>query len=574
MAIDRLGIWRRCQALICPLVGKDVKVRMMLDSSSSDSVPHTENPKASRLFLDYLYDFKKVSSFYQYPPFHPGSYRALSKQLDYPDARKKILCNILRKQNQEFSCGESTLSNIDRLAEPGTFAVVTGQQVGLFSGPSFALYKALTTVRLAAYLSEEGIPSVPVFWAATEDHDLDEVSTCNMLDSQYKLITLRASGERPSPKCSVGQVQIPPSIEEILLQVRQLLPDGPSVNRLVNDLEDCYQPGASWGKAFCSLMARLFEPWGVVLVDPSDASIQQLASDVYQKAANQASQILDSLKDRSQALLHAGYHAQVHLQEGSTLLFTNSKGSRVAVRQGGGAFHVDGIPDMSPLDMVNWISRSPHDFSSNVLLRPLVQDHLLPTLAYVAGPSEVAYLGQANALYQKLGRPQPVIFPRAGFTLVDSRTWRWLDKYGLQVEDAWKGIEHLEKCIAAASGISPGWSERFNESRKSVLDALECLRKDVKLLDPTLLEALNHSKEKIAYQLTRLQGKLARSTLQRSEILAKHKKLLLRFLFPQKNLQEREVSGIYFLGHTGYELLSRIYDRIKISSSDHQLIKL
>lgn len=547
---------------------------MTLNSPSCSCISQAKIPRASRLLLDYLYDFEKVSPFYPHSPFRLESYRVLADQLRFPESQRKALRDILWRQNQAFGCGESALANIDRLAEPGTFAVVTGQQVGLFSGPSFALYKALTTVRLAAYLSEQGIPSVPVFWAATEDHDLEEVSTCTLLDNNYEAVTLRVEGERPAPRCPVGQVEIPSSIPEVLSQVRQLLPDGPGRDQLMVDLEECYQPGTGWGKAFCRLMARLFQSWGVVLVDPSDEGIQQLASGVYRQASDQAGPILAALKERSQALLHEGYHAQVHLQEESTLLFANVGGNRVALRREGEAFHIDGNPRMKLSEVGDWISRSPQDFSANVLLRPLVQDRLLPTIAYVAGPSELAYLGQAQVLYQDFGRPQPVIFPRAGFTLVDPRSRRWLDKYGLQVEDVWKGAGHLGGRIAAAGGAAPGWSERFDESRKSVIHALEGLRKDIEVLDPTLLEALTHSRDKVVYQLDRLQGKLTRSALQRSENLAKHEKLLLRFLFPQKNLQEREVSGIYFLGRAGYELLHRIYECIQVHSSEHQVIKL
>ena len=547
---------------------------MTLNSPSCSCIPHTRIPRASRLLLDYLYDFEKVSPFYPQSPFRLESYRALADQLRYPEGQRKALRDILRRQNQAFGCGGFTLSNIDRLAEPGTFAVVTGQQVGLFSGPSFALYKALTTVRLAAYLSEQGIPSVPVFWAATEDHDLEEVSTCTLLDNDYEAVTLRVKGDRPAPLCPVGQAKIPSSIPEVLSQVRQLLPDGPGRDRLMADLEECYRPGTGWGKAFCLLMARLFQSWGVVLVDPSDEGIQQLVSGVYRQASEEAGPIFAALKERSRALLQEGYHAQVHLQEESTLLFANVGGNRVALRREGEAFHIDGNPQMKLSEVGDWISRSPQDFSANVLLRPLVQDRLLPTLAYIAGPSELAYLGQAQVLYQDFGRPQPVIFPRAGFTLVDFRSRRWLDKYGLQVEDVWKGGGHLGGRIAAAGGVAPGWSERFDESRKSVIHALEGIRKDIEVLDPTLLEALTHSREKVVYQIDRLQGKLTRSALQRSENLAKHEKLLLRFLFPQKNLQEREMSGIYFLGRAGYELLQRIYDCIQVRSSEHQLMEI
>jgi len=205
-----------------------------------------------------------------------------------------------------------------------------------------------------------------------------------------------------------------------------------------------------------------------------------------------------------------------------------------------------------------------------VLLRPIVQDMLLPTVAYVAGPSELAYLGQAQVLYAALGRPQPVAFPRAGFTLVDGRTQRLLEKYRLSVEDVWQGEEHLRRKIAAAA-FSEGWSERLDQSERDLAGLLDRLRQDIEKIDPTLLDALKHAEEKMRYQMERIRGKLSRAALQRSELLTRHEQALLQFLLPHKDLQERRVGGIYFLGRSGYSLLDRLYERIQIHCSDHQV---
>jgi uncharacterized protein YllA (UPF0747 family) len=201
----------------------------------------------------------------------------------------------------------------------------------------------------------------------------------------------------------------------------------------------------------------------------------------------------------------------------------------------------------------------------------VVQDTLLPTLAYVAGPSELAYLGQAQVLYEAFGRPQPVVFPRAGFTLVDHRTQRLMEKYRLGIEDVWQGEEHLGRRIAAA-GFAEGWSERFDQSEGDLAQLLERLRQDVEKLDPTLLDTLQHVKEKITYQMERLRGKVSRAALGRSELLARHEQALLRFLMPHKDLQERRVSGIYFLGQAGYTLLDHILSHIQTHCSDHQVL--
>jgi len=535
------------------------------------SVPYTQVPKLSSLFLDYLYHFERVAPFFAGPPSGFQSYKDRAGEISLAGEKRMVLAEILRRQNELFGAGDATLANIARLAKPETFAVVTGQQVGLLSGPAFTLYKALTAVHLAQWLSEQGLPSVPVFWLATEDHDLEEVARIATYDEEYNLVELRDSGKRPSARCPVGHVELTEEIIQALEQLETHLPPGEPRDRLLQDLRACYQPGRSWGQAFGCFMARLFGRWGVVLLDPLDEAIHQLSATVYETALHKATELRARLGERSEALVRAGYHAQVHVAEDSTLVFASHNGDRVAVSERVGAFVLDGTQKASLAELQSRARKQPLDLSPNVLLRPIVQDTLLPTVAYVAGPSELAYLGQAHALYPAFGRPMPAVFPRAGFTLLDRRIPRVLEKYNLTVQDVWQGEEHLTRQIAAA-GFSEGWSERFDASERELAKILQRLRADINALDPTLVDSLKNAEEKIKYQMERLRGKVSRSALQRSELLTRHAESLLRFLTPRKNLQEREVTGVYFLGRAGYELLDRLLRQIQDTASDHQIL--
>ncbi len=534
-------------------------------------IPYTRVPQASKLLQDYLYHYDSVAGYYSGAPFEPASYQSLAEKLRgfLPD--RKPLLEILRRQNQAFGSGDATLGNIDRLAAPGTFAVVTGQQVGLLSGPAFTLYKALTAVRLAESLSEQGLPSVPVFWLATEDHDLEEVAQTAVLDAEYASVELSDAGERPAPRSPVGSVKLTKVITATLDRLEAALPPGEAREGLLRDLRACYQPGVGWGTAFGRLMAQFFKPWGVVLVDPLDESVQRLGARVHALALARSAGLRGRLLERSALLLDAGYHAQVHVAEDSTLLFVNREGNRVPIRERNGKFLVDVGEEASGEALKDELTEHPERLSANVLLRPVLQDSVLPTLAYVAGPSELAYFAQAQTIYESFGRPMPVIFPRAGFTLVDRRTQRLLEKYQVSVEDVWEGEEHLRRKIAAA-GLAEGWSERFDQSERGLAALLEGLRKDIEMLDPTLLDTLEHAEEKMKYQLEKVRGKLSRAALQRSDLLARHEQSLRRLLMPGKDLQERQVSGVYFLGRAGYELLERVHAQIQIRSSDHQVL--
>jgi bacillithiol biosynthesis cysteine-adding enzyme BshC len=542
-----------------------------------NSIPATRVPKSSALLADYLDHYERVAAFYGGNPRDLGSLRALAEGLNRSDERRRKVAEILLRQNQALGCGPETVRNIERLAQAGTLAVVTGQQTGFFSGPAFTLYKALTAVKLAECLRQQELAAVPVFWLASEDHDLEEVARANVLDDADEVVALGDAGERPAPQSSVGYVKLSSGVASALERLELLLPPGESRDRLLSDLGACYQTGATWAGAFGRFMTRLFSRWGVVLLDPLDEAIHRLSAPVYLGAIARADELRRALRERSLALIKAGYHAQVHVGDDSTLVFMQHEGCRLPLHhrdgQGEKGYFLTDDEDLSLAELREKVQAEPLTFSANVLLRPAVQDCLLPTIAYVAGPSELAYFGQAQVLYQAFGRPMPVIFPRAAFTLLDARARRLMEKYRLSLEDVWQGVGHLGQKIGAA-GLADGWTERFEQYEQELNLIMERLRADIEALDPTLLDALRHTEEKIKYQVERLKGKMTRAALGRSELLRRHEEILLRYLTPERNLQERVVSGAYFLGRAGYQLLDRLLERIDLKSFDHQLFEL
>ena len=535
------------------------------------SLPYSRVPKSSKLLVDYLEGSENLAPFYNGSPFVPETFDRLRQQLKDFKTDRNALVSILQQQNTIFGAGEPTLENIRRLRDPEILAVVTGQQVGLFSGPAFTLYKALTAVRLSRSLDAQGIKTVPIFWLATEDHDLDEVAQTYTLNDDYEPIHLHDPGKRPAPQSPVGRVKLTEGISEQINRLESLLPASDDRTQLIGDLRAAYQPGVTWSRAFAQFLTRLFGRWGVILLDPMDEAVHRLGAGVYQKALSRANELRSLLQERSAELHKAGYHAQVHIAEESTLVFAEREGNRLPVHNSlsdGRQFSIGDSHTASLDELSSEIETQPLHFSANVLLRPVVQDTLLPTIAYIAGPSELAYLGQAQVLYSAFGRPMPAVFPRSGFTLVDRRVERWMEKYRLGVEDIWQGSEHLSQRIASTA-LAEGWSGRFDQMQIDIAELLSRLRRDIEILDPTLLDALNHAEEKMQHQIEKLKGKLARSALSRSEVLARHELALLRAIMPEKDLQERLVGGVYFLGRAGYGLLDRMLERIPADSPAH-----
>ena len=537
-------------------------------------IAYTKLREASALYTNYLYHFDRVARFYGGgSPFSLASYENVSRAIRYSPALRSEVVRILTRQNEAFGAGEATRQNLRRLSHGDTLAVVTGQQVGFLSGPAFTLYKALTAVRLAHWLSEGGIESIPVFWLATEDHDLQEVSSTKVLDDDYHPIPLSDRGVRPAPQCSVGYARLSESVGQALAGLESALPPGEARERLLSDLRETYRPGARWGEAFARFIARIFDRRGVILLDALDPELHRLAAPAYVKAISAAPDLTARLSERSQALVDAGFHAQVHVGPESTLIFGAREGNRVPLRSAdsGRSFKLEGGERLAPPELERWAGTRPEEITPNALFRPVVQDLLLPTIAYVAGPAELAYHAQCAVLYPAFERPQPVVFPRASFTLVDPRSERLLNKSHLAVDALWQGEAHLRRRIAAV-GFSEGWEERLTETGREIVKVLERLRGDVQAIDPTLLHALERAHKRTEYQFERLKGKITSAAFRQSQVLQRQEQMLVQFLTPDEHPQERGLGGVYFLGRAGYDLLDRLLDLISVESPGHCVV--
>ncbi len=533
-------------------------------------VPHT-----TRLFATFLDDFGRLAEFYAHPPTKEGVLSAASEVRHDAEARRAVV-EVLREQNRRLretgqgssQADSATERNLDRLAA-GAVAIVTGQQVGLFTGPSYSVYKALSAIRVASELSEGGTDAVPVFWLATEDHDLAEVNHC-FWPGREGLERLEVPATHAAGRSqSVGKVQLGSGMAAVVRSAAALL-DGPAANELARWLEESYQPEETFGSAFGKLMVRLFAGQGVILLDPLDTRFHRLAAPIYRQALEQTAVLTRELLARSKTLDRAGYHAQAKVTQQSTLLFLDVDGQRLPLRQRNGNF-VAGRASFSAAELLDAIEQTPEAFSANVLLRPVVQDTLLPTAAYVGGPAEVAYFAQAEVVYRRLLGRMPAVLPRASFTLVEPHTARLLKKYGLDVRDVLQGRQHLRAKLEREF-LSKPLAQRFTAGEKTIRRLLGGLRRPLDKLDKTLLGALETAEKKMLYQFLRLRRKAGRAQNFRSGVLDAHERLLLTTLYPHHGLQERTPCFLPLLARHGPALLAELGERAAMGTTQHQVL--
>ena len=536
-------------------------------------IPFSELPHVPRLFTDFLYDFARVQEFFPLNPFEEASYSQAARSLRYSDSLRQAVVGVLEEQNQRFSAGEATRENLRKLAKPGCFAVVTGQQTGLFTGPAFALYKALTAIKLARTLSERGLEAVPIFWLATEDHDLAEVNHCFVQDREGHPQRLEYSGAPPVPDAPVGAIRLTEAIQAPLDALGTFLPESLDRTEMLRILAECYRPGEGLGAAFGRFLARLFAPYGVVLVDSLDARLHALSANVFQAAVESATELGNELMERSRRLAESGYHPQVRVAESSSLLFYYAEGRRVPLRLRDGRFASPDGETYSAEELLARLREQPEILSPNVLLRPVMQDALLPTIAYVGGPSELAYLAQTAPVYQRVLGRMPVLVPRASFTLLEPQINRLLQKYGLTLPDIYSGKQALREKMAARF-LPPGLTDLFQEATTGLNESLDAIQLALAKLDPTLADAAANSGRKMHYQLSSLERKAALAAQSRSEQVERDAQRLENSLYPHKTLQERFYSGISYLARYGPSLLDQVYEQISAQCSDHQVIQV
>lgn len=511
-------------------------------------IRHTDLPGTSRLFADFSYHFDGVAKFYRHDPNSAASLKRAVGEIDYPDERRAALVAALAAQN-----GPSEA--LQRLSEPGTVVVVTGQQVGLFTGPAYTIYKAVTAARLARQLTEIGTPAVPVFWLATEDHDFPEVDHAWVFNAAGESVQLRVEAPketagRPRP---VGGIAVTnPPIENL----RAALAGMPFADDVLAVAAEAYAPGVTMGAGFRALMRKIAGKLGLIFLDPLDPAIRRIAAPFLAKALQAAPELKSALLERTRELTAAGYHAQVHVDAKTSLFFSLENGERVTLRR-------------KDADYAELAGRA-ETISPNALLRPVMQDYLLPSVAFIGGPGELAYLAQSHVLYERLLGRMPVMLARGGFTLLDSRSARLLHRYGMTVAQAFVHQEALQERIARA--LVPEMVSKSVENAKSgIARHLDGLSAELQAFDPTLASALEKSRAKVIHQIDKIARKTAREAMRRDQRATSDARHLANLLYPHRHLQERFYSILPFLAQHGMDLVERLYEAAEPGCPDHRV---
>jgi bacillithiol biosynthesis cysteine-adding enzyme BshC len=530
-----------------------------------DCIPFSAIPHTTRLFTDYLSQSPEVHRLF---PHSPDAAHIASWARVVPSGTEthRRVAEVLERQNRSWGASDATLRNIQRLRE-GAHAVVTGQQVGLFGGPLLALMKVASALDLAQQMERSGVPCVPVFWMASEDHDLAEVNQALLLTHDFQLAPFRAE-TKGIDGAPVSNIRLGEDIGALVEQASQLLGHSETSGLL----RESYREAETLSDAYAKLYSRIFGQHGLIILDPADEELHRIATPLFVDAIQRVRELDEALLARNRELAAAGYHEQVKITDLSTPLFAIVDGARVPVHRANGQFSI-GTERLSSEELIHRIQERPVEFNANVLLRPVLQDYWLPTLAYFGGPAEIAYFAQVGVVYEKLlGRVTPIL-SRLSATLIEPRIEQLLEKYQVALPELFHGECELRDCIAARS-LPPELKDNFSSARLSVEGAMQRISGSLSRLDPTLVRASERATKKMLHQVNRLERRAAAAELRRNEVISRHSAQIENSLYPHKSLQEREISGIYFYAKYGPKLLEILLHAAAGPCPEHKVIRL
>ncbi len=538
------------------------------------SIPIRHLPGISRLTKDYLSGSPRVEEFFDGDFRDPDAFRTQAQRIKARSLPRKELVSVLKEQNLAYGCGPRTLEHIESLARKQVCAVVTGQQAGLFSGPLYTIYKAVTAISLAERLNRTlGENFVPVFWSASDDHDWAEIDHIQLLDRSNEIQTLRYPMPTPKRNLPASELVLTQEIEGCLAQLEDFTHDSEFKPEILARLREAYPPGRSFSEAFAVWMTHLFKSYGLIIIDPSHPTLKELGRAVFRHEVAADSPCTRHVQEASRLLAARNYGRQVRLHEGILNLF-HADPERRAILFDGDVFRIKGTAAALTRDeLLALIERAPQLFSPNVLLRPIFQDTLLPTIAYIAGPGEIAYFAQMKGIYRSFGLPMPIIYPRKSVTIVERKIDRLLKTYDLTIRDVWHRPHDLVNEITARR-IPQSLDEVLHRTAGRIGTDLESLKPEVTAFEPTLESTFDITAGKIAQHFKILGKKIQQAAKKKHAIVTQQLYKILSCLYPHERLQERSLNIVPFLIKYGPSFLDTLYRGLDGEGIDHEIITL
>lgn len=533
----------------------------------------------NKIFEDHIFDHQKLKKYFSYDPGDLKSFSGRIRKIEqsYDDGNREVLADILKKSNKYLGAGDRTLKNIDKLGRSGSVAIIGGQQPGLFTGPSFIIYKIITVLRLSRYIEEKtGTAVVPCFWNASDDKNSNQIDDLTIIGGQLSQIELNM--EAIGKDSRLSNIALPLSYyENVIKEMDDLMPGGLSgeVRAFLTDIiySLSKNPGTDNGIGLCNVFSlmvlKLFSEWGPVIIDPCDKDLKRMGLDLLKKDIIGHEVINELLSDRGEELIRAGYHAQIDPQKDILDFFYNADDKREKINIIGENTFKIGDNKYGAEELLELAENDPLAISWNVVLRPLIQDSIFPVAATVCGPGEVSYFAQLGEVYRYMDIEMPVIYPRFSATIIEEKIEKILKKPDMEdmilsqeYDDAIKsalkerGVEEAEAALKQLGeeinkNIADAESKISGQDTENVFDRIKRnIDKELKILSKKIYSKLKKSNQSIINNIDRIHLNI----------------------FPGGRLQERMINIFYYLNKYGIEMISGLYNSFEPSDPGHRFL--
>ncbi len=533
-------------------------------------------PGHQNLFLDYLNEFENVAEFYANDFRNKENYLKIFKEIS--ENRHNLspgISEILTNQYSNLNPSDLTKQNIKRFSDKKTLAIFTGQQLGIVGGPLYTFYKIITAIKLSGYLSERynDYNFVPVFWLEGDDHDFNEVRSVKIIDEGNNLISIdyKDELEEDDMKQSVGLINLDSSITDFFEKLSNSLKETDFKSSIFNRLKNIYTENTSFKEAFRKLVFDYFDEYGLVIFDPQDNEVKKLLKPVFKKEITDFRVHTEKLVHVS-ATLEELYHAQVKVKPVN--LFLRVDEGRYSIEPVDNEYRLRRKrKSFTQEQLLDLLENESDKFSPNVLLRPICQDYLFPTAFYVAGPSEISYFAQIKPLYDLYDISQPIIYPRSSVTILENSISNSLEKYSVSINEIFIDIENVKKKIINSVEES-SVDEMFDGITNQIEGTFDQLKEKLLDLDKTIADSSNRYRDKILNNVSELKSKAEKAQQKKYEVTLRQIDRAAVHLFPNSNLQEREINYIYFANKYGEDFLKKIFEELQINKFEHQVIRI
>lgn len=537
----------------------------------------------------YLEDHSSVKELYNYNFQSESDLLKRVSTLDTLNFDRRTLHKALVDINEQFTCSKKTKENIESIKDKETLVVVTGQQAGIFTGACYTIYKAITTIKLAMDMSEKlGRKVIPIFWIASEDHDFEEIRQLNyIVDGKIKKLKIDKKPDYETKeknifnyaflKESIGDIQVNKSVYDSIEDYLSDVSEHSDVELLEKLLKSTITEKESLANWFGKIMAKLFYDYGLVFVDPMNKIIREMESSFFEKAINSQNEINQAFSNNTNKVIEMGYKPLIEFEEDALGLFTYYAGERLMIKRANEKEYFlesqESIIKLTKTELINIAKDNPASLSTNVVLRPVVQDVILPTISYVAGPGEMQYYSQLSSVYSVFDMDMPIIYPRENFTLIPKEVTGILEELDVSEDDfILSGLDKIKNIVLEKrddiqiDNLFDEFSDKFSDEYNKLIEAILEISPDIKPLADKNVGLINN-------QIKYLRDKAHRFHRKNNKEILDDLKIVENNITPFGNLQEREFSIINYINKDDKDLLEYIINDLEIDYK-HRIIKM